>query len=289
MWEQIAEQVTQVTGKPFTLVQQRSIGGGCINRGSQIEGDRGQTYFVKFNAPTQVEMFAAEALGLQQMQAVKAIRVPTPICWGTAEGAAYLVMEWLDLGGGGTQAWGKMGQRLAQLHRNGVSAKGFGWDRNNTIGSTPQLNFWTGDWATFFVEHRIGYQLKLGRRNGGQFPQGQRLLAQIPDLLAGHEPQPSLVHGDLWSGNAAISRSGEPIIFDPAVYYGDREVDLAMSELFGRFSPEFYRAYEATWPLEPGYERRKILYNLYHILNHFNLFGGGYESQANRMIEQLVG
>jgi fructosamine-3-kinase len=285
MWEQIASHIAEVTQQPFRMAQQRSVGGGCINRGTQIQDDRGQTYFVKLNSATQVEMFAAEALGLQQIQATGTIRVPTPLCWGATESSAYLVLEWLDLGSSSAAAWGQMGQNLALLHRKGISSQGFGWDRANTIGSTPQLNDWTPDWPTFFAEQRIGYQLKLGRRNGGHFPQGERLVEQIPHLLAGHDPAPSLVHGDLWSGNAGVMRSGEPVIYDPAPYYGDREVDLAMTELFGRFSPAFYEGYRAVWPLSPGYEKRKVLYNLYHILNHFNLFGGGYESQANQMIQ----
>jgi fructosamine-3-kinase len=164
----------------------------------------------------------------------------------------------------------------------------FGWDFNNTIGSTPQINNWTSNWAEFFAEYRLGYQFQLARRNGGYFPGQEGLLAAIPQLLD-HQPEASLVHGDLWSGNGAITKSGEPVIFDPATYVGDREVDIAMTELFGGFPAAFYRGYNEVWPLDDGYKRRKPLYNLYHILNHFNLFGGGYGSQANRMIEQILG
>ncbi|MEZ2285949.1 fructosamine kinase family protein, partial [Microcoleus sp.] len=164
----------------------------------------------------------------------------------------------------------------------------FGWTLNNTIGSTVQINNWTANWAEFWAEHRIGYQLKLAKRRGGHFPQGERLLEVIPELLAGYEPQPSLVHGDLWGGNAGVTSAGEPVIFDPATYLGDREVDLAMTELFGGFSAAFYRGYNHVFPLNSGYEKRKILYNLYHILNHFNLFGGSYQSQANQMINRIL-
>jgi fructosamine-3-kinase len=174
--------------------------------------------------------------------------------------------------------------------RNSTLLRGvFGWDINNTIGSTVQINNWTANWAEFWAKHRIGYQLKLARRRGGHFPQGERLLEVIPELLAGHEPQPSLVHGDLWGGNAGVTSAGEPVIFDPAAYFGDREVDIAMTELFGGFSAQFYRGYNQVWPLEGGYDQRKTLYNLYHILNHFNLFGGSYESQANQMINRILG
>jgi fructosamine-3-kinase len=174
--------------------------------------------------------------------------------------------------------------------RNSTLLRGvFGWDINNTIGSTVQINNWTANWAEFWAEHRIGYQLQLARRRGGNFSQGETLLAAIPKLLEGYKPQPSLVHGDLWGGNASVTAAGEPVIFDPAAYWGDREVDIAMTELFGGFSPAFYRGYNEVWLLDSGYEKRKTLYNLYHILNHFNLFGGSYESQANQMIDRILG
>lgn len=296
MWDEIAAQIRQVTGTAFQIRDRQSAGGGCINSAVTLS-DGAHTYFVKLNHADQVAMFAAEATGLAEMAATQTIRVPKPVCWGTAERSAYLVMEWLDLGGRGNlgNAWALMGEHLAALHRHPpahlpphASSPHFGWAIANTIGSTPQPNPWTADWVTFWQTHRIGFQLQLANRRGGHFPQQDKLLEAIPDLLAGHDPQPSLVHGDLWSGNAAITRTGEPVIFDPAPYYGDREVDLAMTELFGSFPPDFYRAYHAAYPLAPGYDQRKLLYNLYHILNHFNLFGGGYDSQANRMIAQLL-
>ncbi len=287
MWKQIDAHITQVTGKEFHTQHRRSVSGGCINQGYAIS-DGVSTYFAKLNQASQVDMFEAESLGLQQMWETHTIRIPKPICWGIADGSAYIVLEWLELGGkGGTSAWSEMGRQMAAMHK-AFSSKGFGWDRNNTIGSTPQINTWKSDWAEFFGEHRIGYQLKLASRRGGSFSQGERLLKAIPELLASHQPQPSLVHGDLWSGNASITTSDEPVIFDPALYYGDREVDIAMTELFGGFPPAFYGGYNEAWPLDPGYEERKTLYNLYQILNHFNLFGGGYGSQANRAIEQIL-
>ncbi len=179
-----------------------------------------------------------------------------------------------------------MGRKLAAMHK-ASSSQGFGWKINNTIGSTPQINTWTTDWAEFYIKHRLGYQFQLARRRGGNFPSSEKLLAAIPELLA-HQVQPSLVHGDLWGGNAGCTISGEPVIFDPATYFGDREVDIAMTELFGGFPAAFYQGYNEVFPLDTGYEQRKTLYNLYHILNHFNLFGGGYASQANRMIDQIL-
>ncbi len=169
----------------------------------------------------------------------------------------------------------------------GESQNKFGWDVDNTIGSTPQINTWTSNWAEFFAQHRLGYQFKLARSRGSHFPLEAKVMAAVPKLL-NHQPKPSVVHGDLWGGNAGITTSGEPVIFDPAAYIGDREVDIAMTELFGGFPTAFYRGYNDICAIEEGYKRRKALYNLYHILNHFNLFGGGYASQANRMMEQII-
>lgn len=293
MWTQIATQIAEATGDDFQINNRRSVGGGCINQGYAVIGNTG-TYFVKLNTASQVQMFEAEVLGLKQMLATQTIRVPKPIIWGTVTDFAYIVLEWLELGGErNTQSWGEMGRQLAAMHRwnprsnREGTIKEFGWDINNTIGSTPQQNNWTTDWGEFFAEYRIGYQFQLARRRGGHFPGQDRLLSIIPTLL-NHQPPPSLVHGDLWGGNASITKSGEPVIFDPATYIGDREVDIAMTELFGGFPSAFYRGYNEVWSLDDGYKQRKTLYNLYHILNHFNLFGGGYASQANQMIEQIL-
>jgi len=305
MWDKIAARIAEVTGDKFAIDNRRTVSGGCINQVYDISSSS-RTYFAKINQASQVAMFEAEALGLQQMGETQTIRVPEPICWGTEGNSAYIVLEWLDLGSrGGDRAWEEMGRKLAEMHKytaptppllrggeepnSGLLRAVFGWDINNTIGSTIQINNWTANWAEFWAEHRIGYQLKVARRRGGHFPQGERLLELIPELLAGYEPQPSLVHGDLWGGNAGVTSAGEPVIFDPAAYFGDREVDLAMTELFGGFPAQFYRGYNQVWPLDSGYEERKTLYNLYQILNHFNLFGGSYESQANQMINRILG
>lgn len=285
MWNTIAQEITRTTGRPFAIQDRRSISGGSINQAFRItDGDR--DYFLKLNQAAQYAMFEAEALGLREMAETQTIRVPKPICWGTAERSCYIVMEYLPLGNSSRDSWYQMGQDLAAMHRV-TSDRGFGWQQNNTIGDTPQKNPWTLDWVEFFVEHRLRYQFQLADRRG-TFRRQEELLAAVPTLLAGHTPEPSLVHGDLWSGNASVTADGTPVILDPATYYGDREVDIAMSELFGRFPQHFYDGYDAAYALESGYETRKILYNLYHILNHFNLFGGGYGSQAQRMIDHLL-
>ncbi|MEA5510921.1 fructosamine kinase family protein [Crocosphaera sp. UHCC 0190] len=286
MWTQITEHISQTTGEIFQIEKQRSVSGGCINQGYCLIGKK-INYFVKINHASQVEMFAAEALGLKEMSATQTIRVPQPICWGMVERSSYIVLEWLEFSQASNQSWEEMGRKLAKMHAH-PGDKRFGWERNNTIGSTPQVNTWTENWADFFADHRIGFQLKLAKRKGGSFGDYTQIVEKIRHLLREIKPQSSLVHGDLWSGNVAVTEAGEPVILDPATYYGDREVDLAMTELFGGFPAAFYRGYNEVFPLAEGYKKRKIIYNLYHILNHFNLFGGGYGSQANFMIQEIL-
>ena len=286
MWNQITEAITLKTGQDFQLVNTRSIGGGCINQAYQIIG-KDIEYFVKLNSASQVEMFAVEALGLEAMYNTHTITIPKPICWGVAQNNSYLVLEYYSLGRSHNEGWMNMGKQLALLHQRGQASR-FGWETNNTIGSTPQINDWDGNWADFFAEKRIAYQLKLAKRRGGSFHNSNGIIEKIRDYLATHDPSPALVHGDLWSGNASFTSEGKPIIFDPACYYGDREVDLAMTELFGGFPSSFYQGYQQQYPLDEGYERRKTIYNLYHIINHFNLFGGGYEYQAQNMIDTII-
>ena len=290
VWRGIADAISQSIGEKFEVIDRKSISGGCINQAYLISSDQNQTYFIKLNQPSLVEMFAAEARGLLEMAVTQTIKVPVPIDWGKISSHSYLVLEYLNLTDRATpQTWAEMGQKLAMMHRYQITNQPkFGWAVNNTIGSTPQLNTWENDWTTFFKNHRIGYQFQLAQRKGGNFPRATELLAAIPQILANHHPQPALVHGDLWAGNASFLTTGKPIIFDPATYWGDREVDLAMTQLFGGFPAAFYQGYEQTYPLEPGYDRRQILYNLYHLLNHYNLFGGSYQSQVNSAIDRLL-
>lgn len=282
----IAEAIGGATGQAFVLSGQASVSGGCINRGQALHGRDGRRFFLKLNRDDQVDMFAAEAEGLEALAQCGAIRVPRPVAWGTTDGTAWLVLEYLDLGGRGSGA--DLGQRLAALHR--TSSTAYGWHRDNTIGATRQPNTPTPDWISFYRQHRLGFQLDLARRNGASrrlLQDGERLQSDLEAYFPGHVPIPSLLHGDLWGGNYAYAH-GEPVLFDPAVYFGDREADLAMTELFGGFSGDFYTAYRETWPLDPGYAVRRTLYNLYHVINHFNLFGGGYGRQAEQMLGQLL-
>ena len=285
--ETIAEHISRATGRPFRPESHQSLAGGCINASEVLRGN-GQRYFVKRNEAGRVDMFAAEAEGLAEIARSASVRVPAVICWGVHADHTYLVLEHLDLWHGGRQTDTRLGQQLALMHR--TTRPRHGWIRDNTIGSTPQINAMENDWIRFYREHRLRYQLELAAGNGAPrlLERGERLLDALPAFFTGYQPPASLLHGDLWSGNHGALRDGTPVVFDPAVYFGDRETDLAMTELFGGFGSGFYAAYNEAWPLDPGYRVRRDLYNLYHVLNHFNLFGGGYSGQAGRMIDTLL-
>lgn len=285
-WTAIGRHISKVTGEPFTTQSEHSVGGGCINSATILQ-DGSRKFFVKLNDAARLSMFEAEAEGLKEILQSRSVRVPQPVCSGAVDGSAYLVLEHLELEGAGSGSLEQLGRALAQMHR--ATQKEFGWHRDNTIGSTPQINTPCANWVEFWRKHRLGFQLELAIQNGrNMMKKGERLMADLGNFFRNYRPAPSLLHGDLWGGN--VGAIGErPVIFDPAVYYGDREADLAMTELFGGFSARFYQAYQETWPLDPGYQLRKTLYNLYHVLNHFNLFGGGYASQAEHMMDTLLG
>ena len=288
LWHDISGAISTATGNQFHCQEQQASGGGCINNTYTVRyGDR--AYFVKLNSARLSEMFAAEAEGLNEIAASSTIRVPEVICYGSSGNQSYLVLEHIVLGHGDSASHEQLGRDLAQMHH--YCADRFGWQRDNTIGSTPQLNAESNDWLTFWREQRLAFQLHLAAQNGytGRLQNlGEQLLPGIDVFFTSYTPAASLLHGDLWSGNYGFSQDGTPLLYDPAVYYGDRETDLAMTELFGGFNSSFYRAYEESYPLDTGYPQRKTLYNLYHVLNHLNLFGGGYLSQAESMLGQLV-
>ena len=284
-WEAIAASIARATGHPFARARATAAGGGSINQGYRLT-DGSRAFHVKLNRPGLGAMFEAEAQGLAALAATGTIRVPRPVCWGDDGNASWLVLEHLSLHPGDDRAMAALGRALAALHaRHGER---FGWPRDNTIGSTLQRNGWSDHWVAFFRDQRLAFQLELARANGHALARGDTLLSHLDRLLGGHEPRPSLLHGDLWSGNAGFTDGDEPVIWDPACYYGDREADLAMTELFGGFGPAFHAAYREVAPLAPGYAVRRELYNLYHVLNHLNLFGGGYLRQAGSMIDRLL-
>jgi len=287
---QVIEQaVSEATGLPFLVKHQFSLAGGSINAAFRIAGEHGCNYFLKLSDEQGLAMLEAEADGLRELSAAGTIRIPEPVCTGTAYARAFLVTEYINMAGEKAGSSRLLGEQLAGLHR--TTAFRFGWWRDNTIGSTPQCNSQSDDWVDFYRSRRLQFQMDLACRNGfsGSLQsKGERLLADLDQFFDSYKPEPSLLHGDLWGGNHGFDEHGKPVIFDPAVYFGDREADLAMSELFGGFSSDFYAAYNEAWPLDSGYRVRKTLYNLYHILNHANLFGGGYAAQAESMIDRLL-
>lgn len=287
-WSDIAAQISSSIDAPFIVERKYSVSGGCINQCFCIEGNN-HRFFVKLNNVESASMFEAEAIGLQEIKNSDTLRVPTPVCWGKNEANAWLVLEYLEMNNNSNDGSVALGIGLAAMHR--ICFEKFGWIQNNTIGSTLQINEFSFDWIQFWRKHRLGYQLQLAKTNlhtSKLIKQGEHLMSELDAFFPGAAPTASLLHGDLWNGNFSFDPMGQPILFDPAVYYGDRETDLAMTELFGGFSTTFYAAYKEAYPLDPCYKTRKTLYNLYHVLNHLNLFGGSYLYQAEHMIKKLL-
>lgn len=286
-WGTILDHITTVSGQLGTDYQRHAVGGGSINQSWQLQSEE-RSWFVKLNSASREDMFIAEAEGLQALAEANAIRIPSPLCWGVAGGQSYLVMEFIPLNGSPSPM--HFAEALAHVHKHTSGL--YGWHRDNTIGSTPQPNRQCDHWATFWREERLESQLALAQENGAStqlIDKGKRLAGSCDSLLSGRRPLASVLHGDLWSGNWGADENGRPVIFDPAVYFGDHETDLAMMTLFGSPGRRFFDHYQEHFPIDPGFfEVRKTFYNLYHILNHFNLFGGGYAHQAEAMIDELL-
>jgi fructosamine-3-kinase len=288
----IARWLGEATGRRHAARPATPVHGGSINECWRWPGEGGDA-FVKLAPAERAGMFEAEAAGLEALREAAALRVPAVLGCGIAGGSAVLALEWLEFepaaeSDARTQA--RLGEQLAMLHR--VSAPRFGWQRDNTIGATPQPNAWHADWVEFYVQRRLGFQLQLAAQRGLDarvVERGRELCARCGAFFSSHRPVPSLLHGDLWGGNwARLAGSHEPVVYDPAVYFGDRETDVAMTRLFGGFGSAFYAAYQSAWPLDQAAGTRRPLYNLYHVLNHWNLFGGGYGRQAAQMIDGLL-
>jgi protein-ribulosamine 3-kinase len=283
----IEDAIARATGQRCVIDKATSAAGGCIHSSWVIES-RISRFFVKVNELGAAANFVAEADGLAALGNA-GMRVPHPVAQGSGGASAFLVLEFLALKEGRAEGYRELGRQLARLH--GHRGHEFGWYCDNFIGTTPQRNKVTTSWAEFWVRERLRPQLELAARNGhgGRLHAlGERVIDAVPRLLAGHTAAPSLLHGDLWGGNAGFLAHDTPVVFDPAVYYGDGEADLAMTELFGGFPVSFYEGYRALRPVDEGYRTRRILYNLYHVLNHLNLFGAGYLGQCERMMESLL-
>ncbi len=272
-----------VSGEPESAVH-----GGSINECLRWQTGRG-AIFVKRAPRDRLAMFEAEADGLARLRQAGSLRVPDTLALGHSDDEAFLALEWLDLVAPDAASEEKFAEALAWQHRN--RAQAYGLERGNFIGATPQPNDVSDDWVGFWRERRLLYQLDLAEKNGhvGRLQDRGRQLAGVMDVFfASYRPAASLLHGDLWAGNRGALADGTPVVFDPAVYFGDREADIAMTALFGGFGPRFYSAYAATWPLDQAAGTRRALYNLYHVLNHLNLFGGSYREKAEGLIDRLL-
>jgi fructosamine-3-kinase len=287
----IARSVAQA-GHAFELASASSVAGGCIHQALALEGEGAAgtvRYFAKACDLERAPMLAAEADGLEAIEQAGALRVPRRIARADDGAMAWLVLEWLELSPLDAASAARLGAGLAAQHR--IERPAFGWTRDNFIGSSPQANAPGSDWLEFWLTRRLVPQLRMAAANrlpSRMIDRGERLAADAAPFFQGHRPRPSLLHGDLWGGNAAALPDGTPVVFDPAVYAGDREADIAMTELFGGFPRDFRTAYDEKFPLADGYRARRHFYNLYHVLNHANLFAGGYVAQAADAIERLL-
>lgn len=270
------------------ILEVRYVGGGDINQARLLITTKGD-FFIKINqAPFAADMFEKEAKGLALLRESKVIRIPETIAHGQVDGTAFLLLEMIETGYRQTGFWEGFGVALAHLHR--CTAPQFGLDHSNYIGSLEQPNGFQNNFTDFYIQERLQPQLDLAisanQLNISDERHFQKLYKILPDLCP-DEP-PALIHGDLWSGNFLVSADSHPVLIDPSVAYSHRELDLGMSRLFGGFERSFYRAYEEAYPLAPGFEKRLPIYQLYYLMVHVNLFGGGYVGSVRRILQRFV-
>jgi len=285
-WRLLERKLAEQLQLPLAGAKSTPLAGGDINLAFRLDCGS-QRFFVKLNRADRESMFAAEREGLEALRSSQSVRVPEVYLTGNDGEHSYIVMEYIELGG--VPDHNRLAQALAALHACLQSR--FGFHGDNYIGSTPQVNRPTTDWVAFWREQRLGFQLELARRNGiaaKLIDRGLRLAGSLPQFFITYQPRASLLHGDLWSGNWGFDNVGHPVVYDPACYYGDHEADLAMMELFGSAGTQFFARYRECFPTDAGYAERRDLYNLYHLLNHANLFGGGYAGQALKVTDRLL-
>ncbi|MBS1582833.1 MAG: fructosamine kinase family protein [Bacteroidetes bacterium] len=286
--DQLSERLSAALGTTVDVEEAIPVGGGSINDAYRLGTDAG-TFFVKTNQADRFpSLFEAEADGLERLRRAGALRVPRVIAFGEEQDTSYLLLEHIGGGGRDTAYWEELGRGLARLHAH--TAPLFGLERSNYIGSLVQVNTPHASWPDFFIHCRLEPLVKRARDkqriDGAMALRFERLFARL-DHLFPQEP-PALLHGDLWSGNILCAADGAPVLIDPAVYYGHREMDLAMTKLFGGFEDAFYGAYQAERPMEPGWRGRMDLCNLYPLLGHALLFGGSYAAQADACLKRFL-
>lgn len=285
MWQSIEKNISQAIGESFTVKHKQIVTGGDINLCYWLS-DYHHNYFIKLNDKSKLEQFESEAYSLSQISQLNTLHCPQVVTYGSTLDKSYLVLEYLPLNNGSEHNWHQFGRQLAQMHLNSSHGQ-FGWQQDNYIGNTRQPNNWQSNWKTFFSEQRIGWQLQLLAEKSIHLGNIEYIVEICHDLLLHHQVTPCLVHGDLWQGNIGFNDCGI-YVYDPASYYGDREVDVAMTELFGHLPSSFYRGYQEVYPLEKDFDKRKLVYNFYHVLNHANLFGGVYIIQAKANLTRIL-
>jgi len=267
------------------------VSGGCIADSRKLQLESGKVYFLKQLRGSSSGGFDAEERGLEELRKSSTVNVPEVVC----KGSDFLLLQWIEAGfSRSSSSMEMLGRQFAELHR--YRGKKFGFSEDNLLGDNTQSNMPSKEgslnWAAFFAENRLEFQTIMAVKKGYATPElrnlMENLIKKFPDLISGTEEEPSLLHGDLWSGNYLIDERGIPWLIDPAVYYGHREADMAMTSLFGGFSNSFYSAYKSAYPIAPGYAEREPLYQLYHLLNHLNLFGTGYYGQVISILRRYA-
>lgn len=280
--------LAEVFGDRVSVLRTELLSGGCINHATAMHTSTGK-YFLKWNDRIPADMFAKEARGLSLLAESDTVRVPRVYGSGALQGKHYILLEFLDGNLKNSSYWADFGRALAGMHRNNIGEK-HGLDHDNYIGRLYQKNSPAVKWADFFIENRLEIQLDLAMRNGTvdrSFAKRYRAFYKhIPDLLP--EEPPSLLHGDLWGGNVITGPEGQACFIDPAVYYGNREIELSFTKMFGGFGQDFYGVYREMWPLEPGFEQRVDIYNMYPSMVHVNLFGTSYLGGVEHVLSQYV-
>jgi len=292
-WHDFSQHLSEQLDTSIEIISAHSVTGGDIHQAYQLHTKQGNL-FIKINQAGLLPLFETESHNLHAIHQSNTARCPKPKGVGVYQNnQAWLLMENLQLTHNGNDY--QRGRDIAFMHHQiHTASQPFGWFEDNYIGHTLQKNQWHFNWVDFYGNQRLKPQLELAQLRGADnslFDFGHQLIEALPYWFTDYNPKASLLHGDLWSGNSAFAldnQQSEAVIFDPASYYGDRETDIAMTELFGGFSPDFYNGYQSVFPLDSGYAKRKPLYNLYHVINHFNLFGGAYEQQAVQIIQKLL-
>ena len=286
-----------IFGENCCIRRCRSVSGGSISRSFHLEIE-GDTYvrdvFIKLNNVSKYSLFTAEETSLTALANTNTVRVPKALFTGCTQQHSFIAMEYFDLKPLDITAAVILGEQMAHLHQHQDHHQNqnlYGFKQDNFIGLTPQSNHSESDWSVFIKKQRLGFQLELALRRGLDnklVKVVETIIDHVEIIFDNYAPASSLLHGDLWAGNAAMTADGEPVIYDPACYYGDRETDIAMTELFGSYPLEFYQSYNRLLPMADGYQIRKHVYNLYHLMNHYNLFGPSYESRLMTESQQII-